>query len=390
MKKCQYQSAGSAGIASDKQNYKSGFRECWKEQKNLSDSDFSRKFIFDIWNFSRHNKLIENDIFFIDQVSDEIFTKIENQHGINAARQLLQIRKTRENDAGIFFNKQLFNDYKRKWNYPLHFIDFETSTSAIPFFKRQKPCEITAFQYSHHVMEPDGKVRHAREFISYKPGEYPDINLIRALKAEIEKDNGTIFRYSFHENTVLNKIRKMLLKPDTVFSAGMEQREKYEIVTFIESITTRNRANGLRSMADMCELVKDCYYQFSMGGGNSIKYVLPTALDNSDYLRQRYSSPIYGCDPGCLVHSKNCQTKTWVTYKNGQALNPYKLLDPVEMEDGGFLINHGGAASAAWAKMQDSLLPEESRIRIRDALLRYCELDTLAMVMIMEHWLNDF
>jgi hypothetical protein len=31
-------------------------------------------------------------------------------------------------------------------------------------------------------------------------------------------------------------------------------------------------------------------------------------------------------------------------------------------------------------------VPEEQRRRIADALLRYCELDTLAMVMIVEGW----
>ena len=34
-------------------------------------------------------------------------------------------------------------------------------------------------------------------------------------------------------------------------------------------------------------------------------------------------------------------------------------------------------------------MSEAERIRVGDALLKYCELDTFAMVLIYEHWLNE-
>jgi hypothetical protein len=36
--------------------------------------------------------------------------------------------------------------------------------------------------------------------------------------------------------------------------------------------------------------------------------------------------------------------------------------------------------------MQFDDVPEEERENVFEALLRYCELDTLAMVMIYQHW----
>lgn len=41
--------------------------------------------------------------------------------------------------------------------------------------------------------------------------------------------------------------------------------------------------------------------------------------------------------------------------------------------------------------MQFDDVPEEERESVFEALLRYCELDTLAMVMIYQHWVwrND-
>ena len=49
-------------------------------------------------------------------------------------------------------------------------------------------------------------------------------------------------------------------------------------------------------------------------------------------------------------------------------------------------IAQGGAAATAYARLQLEDLSEDDRARIEKALLRYCELDTMAMVMIVEAW----
>ena len=48
-------------------------------------------------------------------------------------------------------------------------------------------------------------------------------------------------------------------------------------------------------------------------------------------------------------------------------------------------IDDGGAALTAYGKIQYTDMTEKERVDIADALKRYCELDTLAMVMIYEH-----
>ena len=42
----------------------------------------------------------------------------------------------------------------------------------------------------------------------------------------------------------------------------------------------------------------------------------------------------------------------------------------------------------AWSRMQFDDVPEEERQFTFKGLLRYCELDTLAMVMIYQHWMS--
>jgi hypothetical protein len=49
-------------------------------------------------------------------------------------------------------------------------------------------------------------------------------------------------------------------------------------------------------------------------------------------------------------------------------------------------IREGGAAMTAYARLQFEDMSPYERNEIRQALLKYCELDTLAMVKIYEGW----
>ena len=49
-------------------------------------------------------------------------------------------------------------------------------------------------------------------------------------------------------------------------------------------------------------------------------------------------------------------------------------------------LQDGGAAMTAYARLQYQALPDTERAAIEAALLRYCELDTLAMVMAVQAW----
>ena len=76
-------------------------------------------------------------------------------------------------------------------------------------------------------------------------------------------------------------------------------------------------------------------------------------------------------------------------------MDPYKQLPPVfsdidqdeldKMTTDGQLAD-GGAAMTAYARLQFSDVSDIERSATCNALLRYCELDTLAMVMIWEAW----
>src|SRR5690606_26730295 len=119
---------------------------------------------------------------------------------------------------------------------------------------------------------------------------------VRALKKALENDEGTIFRYAPHENSVLNTIYDELMADEA------EIADREELCDFIRSITYRRVKKepiaGPRNMVDLLELVKAYYYDPYMKGSNSIKVVLPAILNSSDYLKEKYSKPIYGAENG--------------------------------------------------------------------------------------------
>lgn len=389
---CQFKTLPS----DEAKGLRSGFKECWREALGYNDNDFLDATVLDLWNFRDREKCLQKGLIkLLDFDEDDLPTKDDGKPGLSASqRQWLQIEKAKNNDNTVWLDKQGLSNEMQSWAYPLHFIDFETAMLPIPFKKGAHPYQGIAFQFSHHIMDEKGNVMHVGEYLNTDPGVDPSIDFIRALKSELEKDSGTIFRYSNHENTYLNMILGQLLElPEP-------PEDLDDLVVFIKSITkspsdSRNKWIGERCMVDLCELVKRFYYDPLTNGSNSIKKVLPAILNRSKYLQRVYSQPIYGCKEG--IYSKNFSKQCWIVFEDGHIKDPYHLLDPINkdapndeiellFEDE--YLKEGGAATIAYAKLQFTQMSDFEREELRKALLKYCELDTLAMVMLVEAWQN--
>lgn len=376
----------------DATGLKSGFEECWREQKKWTKADFDKPKTFDVWDFKRGSKLFEEQgKIFLDEITeDDIDLKPEAGKISRTERQWIQIEKAVKSDGTRYFlADDLREEINRDWKFPYNLIDFETSAVALPFTKGRRPYEQVAFQFSHHKLFSDGTITHHNEFISNTPGEFPNYRFIRALKESLKDDHGTIFRYATHENSILNSIYDQLNESD--------EPDKAELMDFIKIITVSrdNRAEGwegARKMVDLLRVVKDYYYHPFMGKHNGLKWVLPTILEDSDFLKAKYTRKIGELN----ITSRNFpDSHVWIEFdEKGAVKNPYKTLPPVfegwtedeleetvsEMES----INEGGAALTAYAKLQYAIMGDQERTTITSSLLKYCELDTLAMVMLVE------
>lgn len=392
-KKCEFKTDSD----SKKAGLKSGFKECWKEALGWQDNDFEMPNILEIWNCRSADKLIADDKIKLNDLTAEDIGVDGNVLSLNSSkdRQWLQVVMSRDGDTDAFFDQQGFKQVMVGWTYPLHFIDFETTAVALPFTKGRKPYETVAFQFSHHIYYEDGTIVHKDEYLNAVPGQYPNLDFVRKLKVALEGDSGTIFRYAPHENTVLNHIHQYI-------EGDREAIEDADdLLRFIESIThsigSAKRAwCGDRDMVDMLDLVKKFYYHPMMKGSNSIKFVLPAVLQSSSFVQHKYARPIYGSKEG--IPSANFTNFKWVQYNNSLIVDPYKLL-PKLFEDASpenekalisddDTINNGGAALTAYGKLQFEVMSDYERERLKIALLKYCELDTMAMVMIYEAFHN--
>lgn len=367
------------GTSAEKEAKKSGFHACWMSLLAPSDIDAPKP--YDIWNNRNAEKQIKDEgILLACDLGD--FSGSVPQDSIDTSqRQQLQLESIKHPDAGITVLRSALKAALASHQFPLHFIDFETSTNPLPHFKGQRPYEQVAFQFSHHTLSRDGTLRHATQFLQTDAGMFPNFEFVRALKTALGS-SGSIFRYAHHENSVLRQIYEQLDRSG--------EKDKTELMDFIDEITqVKGGGVGNRNMVDLRTLVMDYYFNPLMKGSNSMKVLLPATIQCSESVRRRLAQPL--SENG--LHSLNFGAD-WVWLKEG-ALDPYKSLPPPfsgmdedklsAYFDGDETLAEGGAATMAYGKLQYTTLTEQERSHLNKALLRYCELDTLAMVIVYWH-----
>lgn len=385
-KKCEF----TCSPSDTQQKLKSGFNECWQRQLGLSNIKLTEPTVLSLWNNKKTDSFIKAGIIYLkDLTPDDLKTDGKFSSPLSQSeRQWLQVSKVKTKDTSAYIDKIGMRQELATHQYPLHFIDFESCTSAIPYFKGMSPYETIAFQFSHHVLQQDGRVVHRTQFINTEPGSFPNFEFVRALKKALSQDNGSIFRFASHENTVLNHIAKQL--------TDSEEQDREELVAFIQTITYSGEKNsriyGPRCMVDLCELVKQYYYDPATQGSNSIKALLPAILNSSSSLQTLYGKANYGSSE---FTSLNFQNHCWLAKVDGKVIDPYKQLPKlfadasehdIELLSEQDELNNGGLALTAYGKLQFTEMSDYERRSLENALLKYCELDTLAMVMIYQGW----
>jgi hypothetical protein len=388
----------------------SGFHTCWGEVLACDRATLDTGTVLDLWNFRRKQELIDLGVRRLSQVHEEDIgvTSAELDElgdlgepgepggdGLTSRqRQWMQVSGQWPGGGAFYLDRELLRREMAGWSWPLHFIDFETARVAIPFFAGQRPYGNIAFQFSHHRMERDGSVAHVGEFLSLEPGVCPNLAFVRALQASLGSE-GTVFMWSPHENTTLRDLLRELEDSEP------PPPDRDALCAFLrELITVKENGQivhqGRRAMVDLCVLARRAFFHPATRGSSSIKKVLPVVMAASPFLRERYSPPIYGAAGG--IPSRNFTNWSWWRPgPDGQPANPYDLLPPVfndlpaevlaalEVDEDQELAE-GGSATTAWARMQFEDSPALEREQLRQALLRYCELDTLAMVMVWQGW----
>jgi len=154
-----------------------------------------------------------------------------------------------------FIDPQLEREL-RKVAYPVHFLDFETISPAIPRYANTKPYHTIPFQWSDHILHQDGTLKH-RQYLHDGNGD-PREDFIRTL-VEALGAQGTIFIYTSYERDVLNVLIRDFPQYGVVLLSLMDR------------------------FKDLCALISQNYYNPLFHGSFSLKVVLPALVPSMNY-----------------------------------------------------------------------------------------------------------
>lgn len=331
---------------------KSGFHECWKELALVKPHIFD---LYHIGSLKVKQVPVVNDLISQGKVSlyDVPAEVIKGKRG---ERQSIQIEYSKLGKEWINPN---FSAQLRTFKYPLHFIDFETATSALPYHKGMHPYEQIAFQWSCHTITELGAPAVHTEWINLEQS-FPSFEFAETLRQTLS-EQGTILMWARHENLVLKDIKRQALK--------YNYKNSQDLCTWIDSVAVSSESSG--RLIDMNELCLTNYFHPEMKGKTSIKYVLPAIWKNNPYLWESSDFQRY-----------------FVKNPEGIVLNPYDTLPGIDIAGTNQVVKAGTGAMSAYQEMMFGLSKDDFDLKHKwkDLLIQYCCLDTTAMLIIWTHW----
>lgn len=330
---------------------KSGFHECWKELAEPSPHIFDLYKLGSVRKGALANELISKGKTALNDIDVKYLLNKKGAFGKTAERQNIQLNsKEWKDDSLVTTLDQL--------EYPLLFIDFETAATALPYHSNMRPYELIAFQWSCHLIRtPGGELEHF-EWINTELS-FPNFRFAESLMNLIGY-KGTPLMWATHENSTLKKIYEQ-----------MEERgySNPEFKKWLEYIVKFDKTDT-GQFVDMNRLTLDHYFHPDMGGKTSIKATLPAIWNNNLHLH------------------KNPWFNRFSKIENGKVTDPYKTLESFLIGNEQQQVSHGTAAMRAYDRMLYGLNSSNSDVKSKwkKALLDYCQLDTLAMVIIWIYW----
>jgi hypothetical protein len=168
-----------------------------------------------------------------------------------------QIQKSCDISGEPYIDRESINNFLSRLQYPLHYLDFETFSPAVPYFDGTRPFQRIPFQFSLHRVGNDGAAEHI-SFLSEGQDDPRPIFLSQLIKSISPAGSIITYNQAFEES-VLDELA--ISFP--------------EYAVWIEDLKPR--------LIDLLEPFRDFYYYHpAQSGSASIKSVLP-ALTGQGY-----------------------------------------------------------------------------------------------------------
>jgi len=326
-----------------------GFAECWEERAHAANHILG---LYKGGTAGRRDgvplldTLIAKGAASILDIPLESLVKADGTVGADDARRRRQIEVTR---SGRRWVSEGLRPATAAARYPLHFIDFETSTLAVPYHAGMRPYEMAAFQWScHSIAAPGAGVEHA-EWLNTDDA-YPNFDFARSLRDQIGSE-GTVLMWAPHERTTLRATR-----------AALDARS--EVDDDLDAWLRELTREGNPRLLDMNRLALRHYLDPVMQGRTTIKLVLDAVWRSDPLARAEFTEYSHGAE------------------------SPYKALPPLLIDGREVVVREGLGAVRAYQEMMYGAGRGNAEVKgaYRELLLNYCRLDTAAMVIIWRHW----
>lgn len=276
-------------------------------------------------------------------------------------RRNLQILQARDESVPSLWMKPGVKSLE-KLEYPLHFLDFEAATYAIPLRGENRPYTPIFFQFSCHTLKENGTLVHTEWLDQQEEETYPHVEFVNQLRKIPDIFEGTIMQYSPFEKQGVNRLIGDLKREPNQFQTQIEILEK---IRKSEFPGYENR------FFDISRIISDFYFNKFFNDGLGLKQVLSSIL--------LWEKTFGNMDlPQIRIDDSVIDMKA--SFSNGGIPDPYK-----QIQNSDFLIADGAAAMNAWLSFKNGLLSGEEELQIPKMLRKYCSLDSFALYVIYRH-----
>ena len=374
--KCEYS-------VTDDNHQSSGFDECWMD---MPKPEFHIKDLTRVGSQSKSVKAMDSLIQQKKVSFDDIVGLLGE--GTSDTRRKIQIEYTKKNEE--FIDPQLKIELD-SFKYPLHFIDFETTRAALPYHKGMRPYEQITFQWSCHTIKTPGAEPIHGEWLNLET-EFPNFKFAEELMVFINRNGGigTPLMWSSYENTTLRDVYIQMI------NNGYNNPELKQWLETLVKFRKRKDENPLvpdhlceteGRFIDLNALANKLYFHPLMKGKTSIKWVLPAVLSSINTGRIKNWLENFSPDFNLYeVDQNGIHRDPYDLLKTPKIFEEAERLDDATEDD--VYVNEGTGAMRAYEDLMIGLNKgnEEIKQKYKEALLRYCKLDTFAMVIIWEYW----
>jgi hypothetical protein len=357
-KTCSYRQSGGDTLE----------KGCWEEHVNADLLNPGRH-VYDLIGHGNDNETEQGNYYQENvplPIGVESFEDVAGRGGNTITilqRRVLQILASKNKNLPRVWMKRSLKKIIRNISYPLHFIDFEAATSPIPFHKQGKPYQPVFFQFSCHTLLKGGRLQH-HHWLDCNERGHPHQKFVKKLISVPEIEKGTLLQYSPFEKQSLKTLQREFSNQG---SGDDRLYGKLQLILNGDSDSKSDR------FLDMNRLVRDFYYNSYMVNGLGLKQVLYSTIQSSRYLKDRYRKPIE-------VEGM----KMDIIKENDRGLSdPYSLI-----QKNGESIADGSSAMHGWLHTKTPFCNSKKRTEIQQSLIRYCALDSLALVMIFQEWMQ--